>query len=193
MPRRISTILAVGLFFIVASVVQSLIFVPTTMNHIPKCFSYELMDFGRNMRLERFGDFIVQRYCGASLGEKSLPENIWSQAHFSYLRNGIARESSTWKTSVQIQPGFTWPVQFGKSRFNLALHDMGQVGVFPEQQNNWQWLSGIVGKQQKPLKILNCFAYTGGSTMACARNAAIQVNHTTQYSSLFPLIIHLIY
>ncbi len=61
----------------------------------------------------------------------------------------------------------------------------GQVGVFPEQAANWRWIAERVAAQrvmsggatpgQSPgLKVLNLFAYTGGSTLAAlAAGAAV--------------------
>jgi 23S rRNA (cytosine1962-C5)-methyltransferase len=59
----------------------------------------------------------------------------------------------------------------------------GQVGVFPEQRENWEWIARQVAKPQvedrpgramlgRPLKVLNLFAYTGGSTLAAAAAGA---------------------
>jgi 23S rRNA (cytosine1962-C5)-methyltransferase len=139
---------------------------------------YELLDFGQNCRLEQFGDFVVKRYCGASIGEKSHSEDFWSQAHFSYIRHQESR-SNRWECKWLPPGDFAWSVAFAeKLQFQLALHDMGQVGVFPEQLNNWQWLSDLLNKeQQRSIKVLNCFAYTGGSTMACAQYPWVQATH----------------
>ena len=71
--------------------------------------------------------------------------------------------------------------------FTLSRAEQGQVGVFPEQQENWEWIQSRVssslgaqgGKQGQggggegeerwaPFRVLNGFAYTGGSTLAAA-------------------------
>jgi 23S rRNA (cytosine1962-C5)-methyltransferase len=48
--------------------------------------------------------------------------------------------------------------------------------VFPEQRENWSWLARLVSKLQSvgivPLRVLNLFAYTGGSTLAAAAAGA---------------------
>ena len=53
----------------------------------------------------------------------------------------------------------------------------GQVGVFPEQRENWDWIarqSQLSRKRtlERPLRVLNLFAYTGGSTLAAAAAGA---------------------
>lgn len=68
---------------------------------------------------------------------------------------------------------------------------MGQVGVFPEQQGNWDWIEKTLsayiarqsfrGKQPQPqpppIRVLNAFGYTGGSTMASLVHETVQVTH----------------
>lgn len=52
--------------------------------------------------------------------------------------------------------------------------DGGQIGIFPEQTPNWQWLSRITA--DKKCRIINGFAYTGGSTIF-ASNPNSEVTH----------------
>jgi 23S rRNA (cytosine1962-C5)-methyltransferase len=62
--------------------------------------------------------------------------------------------------------------------FRLKLEPLpsGQVGVFPEQRENWSWIAqqtarGLV-QRNRPPRVLNLFAYTGGSTLAAAAAGA---------------------
>ena len=58
----------------------------------------------------------------------------------------------------------------------LKRTDFGHVGLFPEQAENWDWIAEQVGRSPShaagPMKILNLFAYTGGSTLAAAAAGA---------------------
>jgi 23S rRNA (cytosine1962-C5)-methyltransferase len=63
--------------------------------------------------------------------------------------------------------------------FHLQASPFGHVGVFPEQLQSWQWIARQIGKSAKPqaaggrpLRILNLFGYTGGSTLAAAAAGA---------------------
>ena len=56
-------------------------------------------------------------------------------------------------------------------RFDF-LRMADQIGVYPEQQTNWDWLKSVIEATQTPLKILNGFAYTGGSTIVSAQAMA---------------------
>jgi 23S rRNA (cytosine1962-C5)-methyltransferase len=52
------------------------------------------------------------------------------------------------------------------------------LGIFPEQDANWEILHNLIVKQKKnaEFNVLNLFAYTGGSTLACA-SAGAKVVH----------------
>ena len=45
-------------------------------------------------------------------------------------------------------------------------------GVFPEQAVNWDFTMDKIRRAQRPVKVLNLFAYTGGATLACAKAGA---------------------
>jgi 23S rRNA (cytosine1962-C5)-methyltransferase len=48
--------------------------------------------------------------------------------------------------------------------------------LFPEQAVNWSWMMDKIAAADRPIKVLNLFAYTGGATVACAA-AGAQVTH----------------
>jgi len=60
-------------------------------------------------------------------------------------------------------------------RLEMRLTDFGHIGMFAEQQVQWPWIQ----QQCETLdgaRVLNLFAYTGGSTLAAALGGA-QVTH----------------
>ena len=69
----------------------------------------------------------------------------------------------------------TWTVSLGAFSLELKRTETGHLGIFPEQAENWRWLYARTAqwlKTGRPLRVLNLFAYTGGSTLAVA--AAMQ-------------------
>ena len=50
------------------------------------------------------------------------------------------------------------------------------TGLFPEQAVNWDWFSELIKKADRPIRVLNLFAYTGGATVA-ALEAGAEVVH----------------
>jgi 23S rRNA (cytosine1962-C5)-methyltransferase len=138
---------------------------------------YELLDFGDGRKLERFGAAMLNRPCPAAEGiEKSRPE-LWEAitARFRGPRTGDGSWTPVPKTWMPAEWCFALE---GDAPFRLQLEALpsGQVGVFPEQRENWGWIARQVAKPQtalgRALRVLNLFAYTGGSTLAAAAAGA---------------------
>jgi 23S rRNA (cytosine1962-C5)-methyltransferase len=131
---------------------------------------YQLLDFGSGRKLERFGPYILDRPSPAAAAQPCHDPDVWSQAHARFDRTGGA--GGSWTSTAPItQP---WHVHFGPLALELKLTDAAQLGVFPEQAANWQWLDAVVRRmaRQSPPKVLNLFAYTGASTLAAAAAGA---------------------
>ena len=60
--------------------------------------------------------------------------------------------------------------------FNLKPFSFKHTGLFPEQAANWDWFSELIRAADRPVKVLNLFAYTGGATLAAAA-AGASVTH----------------
>jgi 23S rRNA (cytosine1962-C5)-methyltransferase len=138
---------------------------------------YELLDFGDGRKLERFAGVILNRPCPTIEGvAKSRPE-LWEQvvARFRGPRMGDGSWSPAPKTWVP--PNWHYEHD-GPESFRLKLEPLpsGQVGFFPEQRENWDWIAARLAKPkaagQRPPRVLNLFAYTGGSTLAAAAAGA---------------------
>jgi len=59
--------------------------------------------------------------------------------------------------------------------FLLKPTPAGQVGLFPEQVKNWEWIESA-SSSLEGLKALNLFGYTGGTTLALA-SRGVAVTH----------------
>lgn len=135
------------------------------------------MDFGGGRKLERFGSAVLYRPCPAAEGlEKSQPD-LWDNvtARFRGPRTG----DGSWAPSPNKWMPSDWKLAHdGEVTFQLKLDALpsGQVGAFPEQRDNWDWIARQVAKAQtalsRPPRVLNLFAYTGGSTLAAAAAGA---------------------
>lgn len=117
---------------------------------------FELLDSGDYMKLERWGQYIVAR---------PEPRALWSRGNSALWKEADATyEKEQW--SFHSEPPTPWVISYNRIRFSLKPTDFKHTGVFPEQAVNWDWLEKIIAK--RPLKLLNLFAYTGGTTMAMA-------------------------
>ncbi|MEC8025800.1 MAG: class I SAM-dependent methyltransferase [Myxococcota bacterium] len=133
---------------------------------------YEVLDSGDGLKLERLGDVIISRQCAQAVWTRSLDESVWtSKLWASHYRTDNGPGKWTYRQSV----ADAWPIQLGKMRLEMRLTDFGHIGMFAEQQAQWSWIQ----QQCEALdgaRVLNLFAYTGGSTLAAALGGA-QVTH----------------
>ena len=131
---------------------------------------YTLIDFGSGEKLERFGGRTIRRET-PSVNTGSANKDDWTcdAAFEKHYRTGAG------KWDFEAGPDDDWSVEHDGKRFLLKQAPSGQVGVFPEQATNWQWI-----EQQRAtiegLNAINLFAYTGGTTMALAK-CGVSVTH----------------
>ena len=142
---------------------------------------YELIDFGRGRKLERFGSEILDRPSPASEGVEVADPTSWANAsaRFDLARGGKGQwDNSELAASYDDEP---WSVGHGDSRLIVSLNASGNVGLFPEQAGNWDWIGEQVkqcanGLASRRPRVLNLFAYTGGASLAAA-SAGAEVAH----------------
>jgi 23S rRNA (cytosine1962-C5)-methyltransferase len=125
---------------------------------------YGLIDFGDGRKLERFGAQLLDRPCPAAEGLHCSRRSAWSSADARYERN--AGERGAWAQSDSLPE--CWTISHGPAVLELKPTEFGHVGVFPEQAENWDWLARRTEGADRPVRVLNLFAYTGGSTLAIA-------------------------
>ena len=135
---------------------------------------YELLDFGEGRKLERFGAWVLDRPAPAAINVAKSRPAAWRDATARYVADRAAdgqwsRPVASWGAAGALRVPLN-----GEAAFHLLLEPLpsGQVGVFPEQWNNWRWLASRAAAQGPPLNVLNLFAYTGGATLAAAANGA---------------------
>ncbi|MEM6473943.1 MAG: SAM-dependent methyltransferase, partial [Planctomycetota bacterium] len=111
---------------------------------------YQLIDFGESRKLERFGDWIIDRPSPAASTYRRKRESAWNEAH---ARFDAAQkqwfhtdaDQSTWRQERRI-------VSFGLIEMPVAPTPFGHVGVFPEQHGNWQWLQDVKPRAEPSIK-----------------------------------------
>lgn len=132
---------------------------------------YALIDSGEERKLERFGKIILERPCAQAVWRPSLPESEWRKATASFERD---EEGNRWTNRGALPK--SWSVTTAGITFKLSGTDFGHLGIFPEQRDQWRWITETVRKASaergKPVQVLNLFAYSGGSTLAAALGGA---------------------
>ncbi len=137
--------------------------------------NYGLLDFGEGRKLEQLGDVVVDRPCPAAEGVKKNRRELWKEATARF--DGDRAGEGAWRSKFKGWEPEGWCYRHnGLAKFCLGLEALpsGQVGVFPEQRANWDWIAKQIGRAKpqvaggRALRVLNLFAYTGGSTLAAA-------------------------
>ncbi|MGE3164922.1 MAG: class I SAM-dependent methyltransferase [Planctomycetota bacterium] len=128
---------------------------------------YELIDSGQQMKLERFGPYVLAR---------PAAQAVWAQSAASAWRGADAtftRESSgtgTWEFQRTLP--LEWDMNSCGLTWRLRRNDFGHVGIFPEQEPCWRWIREQVQHARGASEVLNLFGYTGGSTLSAAAAGA---------------------
>ncbi len=123
----------------------------------PKDFDYALLDCGNGRRIERFAALTIDRPCVQADWARS-DASMKTDIVFQRINN-----EGQWNGIENLAP--IQEIAIGDIRAELRFSQNGQVGLFPEQFDNWRWIREKVSGTDKPLKILNTFAYTGLSTL----------------------------
>lgn len=141
---------------------------------------YELIDAGNFEKLERFGKHILARPEPQAIWDPHLPASEWQRANATFTREKGSQERGQWKikagTPEQWIIGYERPDGL-KLRFRLGMSSFKHVGLFPEQDPNWQFIYQQTRRRRAAQpRVLNLFAYTGAATLA-ARAAGADVTH----------------
>ena len=141
---------------------------------------YELIDTGNFEKLERFGEYITIRPEPQAIWSKKLTEKDWlEKAHVKFI--GLSSSNGKWDFFKKMPEN--WEINYQHQQLNLnlnlALTKFKHVGIFPEQSVHWDFIfdrTSAIKKNVESPKVLNLFAYTGGSSLAAAA-AGAEVYH----------------
>lgn len=131
---------------------------------------YALIDSGNGRKLERFGPYLLSRPCSQAVWKPQLAEKEWNKADATFSRE----DENKWVFKQTLPEA--WEVEAAGLRFKLSSTDFGHLGIFPEQEPFWQWIQTTIKKHATPSfkpRILNLFAYSGGSTLAAAKAGGV--------------------
>jgi len=140
---------------------------------------YQLLDFGDGRRLERFGEVTLDRPCPVAEGVPRHIPSTWPRADARFERTDAEQGQWTCRRPLPER----WTIAAGSLRLELKRTVFGHIGVFPEQAENWEWIAREVDRlrqasgeaeseEARRPRVLNLFAYTGGSTLAAAAAGA---------------------
>ncbi|MBQ1802012.1 MAG: class I SAM-dependent methyltransferase [Lachnobacterium sp.] len=132
---------------------------------------YNVLDCSRGEKLERWGDYILVRPDPQVIWDTPKKSKGWKKKNGHYHRS--SKGGGEWEFFNLPEQ---WSINYKNLTFQLKPFSFKHTGLFPEQAVNWDWFSEKIRKANRPIKVLNLFAYTGGATLAAAE-AGAQVTH----------------
>lgn len=128
---------------------------------------YEVIDTSGGEKLERWGKYLLVRPDPQVIWNTPKNHKGWKKMNGHYHRSN--KGGGQWEFFDLPEQ---WAIHYGNLTFNLKPFSFKHTGLFPEQAANWDWFSELIKKANRPIKVLNLFAYTGGATLAAAAAGA---------------------
>ena len=137
---------------------------------------YRLLDTGDGERLEKWGDYVLVRPDPQVIWPGDRVNPLWNKPNARYHRSKSG--GGSWE--IRSLPE-AWSIRYRELTFALKPFSFKHTGLFPEQAVNWDWAAGLIrgakeADPDRPVRILNLFAYTGGATISAAA-AGAEVTH----------------
>ena len=133
---------------------------------------YECIDAGNGEKLERWKDVILRRPDPWALWTHENT-SIWNNYHAVYHRSD--KGGGHWENKKKFSE--FWTVNYKELTFRVSPTGFKHTGLFPEQAANWDFIIDKIQNANRPIKVLNLFAYTGAATMAASYAGAVEVVH----------------
>ncbi len=124
---------------------------------------YEILDMANGEKLEVWKNVCLIRPDPQIIWQDKTYPELWKTAHARYHRSNSG--GGGWKMEKKIPQN--WQVHYKELTFNIKPMGFKHTGLFPEQAVNWDWMIQKIKQENRPIKVLNLFAYTGGATVAC--------------------------
>lgn len=133
---------------------------------------YEVLDTSGGEKLERWGNYLLIRPDPQVIWDTPRNHKGWREKNGHYHRS--KKGGGEWEFFDLPQQ---WSIKYKPCTqealvFQLKPFSFKHTGLFPEQAVNWDWFSKKIRSSQRPIKVLNLFAYTGGATLAAAKAGA---------------------
>lgn len=134
---------------------------------------YKILDAGNGEKLEQWGEVVLCRPDPQIIWKTDKKVKAWDQI------NGMYHRSEKGGGEWEIRKPFPkkWTVKYKGLTFNIKPTGFKHTGLFPEQAANWDFIISKIENANRPIKVLNLFAYTGGATCAASYGGAAEVVH----------------
>ena len=135
---------------------------------------YRVLDCSEGEKLEMWGAYKLLRPDPQVIWSTAKDKRLWGGLNAHYHRS--TKGGGEWEFFDLPEQ---WTIGYRDLKFNLKPFSFKHTGLFPEQAVNWDWMRGLIGgalaaDPERHIKVLNLFAYTGGATVACAKEGAAE-------------------
>ena len=135
---------------------------------------YRILDTSQLEKLESWHGVTLVRPDPQIIWKTPKKHPGWKKADGHYSRSSSG--GGSWAFAKKLPT--SWEMDYEPLGLTFKIQPTGfkHTGLFPEQAVNWDWFSDKIRKANRPVKVLNLFAYTGGATLAAAA-AGASVTH----------------
>ena len=134
---------------------------------------YQILDMSDGMKLENWNGKELLRPDPQIIWNKRFKPEYWDKVDAVYTRSN--KGGGSWEIKNKRLPE-SWQVHYQDLTFNIKLMGFKHTGLFPEQAYNWNLIREKIKTANRPVKVLNLFAYTGAASVA-ALSAGAEVVH----------------
>ena len=139
---------------------------------------YKVLDCSGGEKLELWNGYKLLRPDPQVIWNTDRDPKLWGKLNAHYHRS--SRGGGEWEFFDLPEQ---WEISYRDLSFNLKPFSFKHTGLFPEQAVNWDWMrskirAALDSDKSRELKVLNLFAYTGGATVAVAKEGKERITVT---------------
>lgn len=147
---------------------------------------YKVLDVSDGEKLENWAGYTLIRPDPQVIWSSPRKLRAWRSPNAHYIRS--SKGGGEWKffdLPETWELHYTLGIDTALPEYDISFHlkpfAFKHTGVFPEQAANWDWSYKLIRERiarspERPVNVLNLFAYTGGATLAAAA-AGAKVTH----------------
>ncbi len=128
---------------------------------------YTVVDTSDGEKLELWGKYSLVRPDPQVIWKSEKKDPLWRRADARYQRSRSG--GGSWNENRLPE---SWTIGYRDLTFQIKPMGFKHTGLFPEQAANWDWFRSLIESANRPIRVLNLFAYTGGATVAAAKSGA---------------------
>lgn len=128
---------------------------------------FEILDTSDGDKLERWASYTTVRPDPQIIWHQEKRHSAWKAPTAVYTRSRSG--GGGWSVN-QLPESFV--VCYGSMKFRIRPTSFKHMGLFPEQATNWDLVQKLIRSEDREIRVLNLFAYTGGASIACATAGA---------------------